>query len=249
MAQRRVAFVAPYSLVDPASGAAIATWRGLQLLAGAGFSCEAFCAARLDAGEEVCFEQTLADLGLPYEVRTSVTPGGPTKLVFTKLGDVPITVFRNQWTQMGPTPQEAPAFLAAYERFLAGAQPGVIVTYGGGPLGDTMVALAARHRIPVVFWLHNFAYLDRRAFRGVDTILVPSEFSRTFYRERVGIECRVLPCVVDPAQVAVAQRRPKYLTLHGARRPELAASCGRRINCVRSTRSSSRPSDVDGLGS
>lgn len=212
MVGRRVAFVAPYSLIDHASGAAIATWRGLQLLATSGFSCQAFCAARLDAGEEVCFEQTLAELGLPYVVRPSVTPGGPAKLVFTKLGDVPVTVFRNQWTQLGPTPAETPAFLAAYEQFLAGARPEVIVTYGGGPLGETMIEMAKSHRIPVVLWVHNFAYLDRRAFRSVDEILVPSEFSRAFYRERVGVESRVLPCVIDPAWVSVVARKPQYLT-------------------------------------
>ena len=101
---------------------------------------------------------------------------------------------------------------AAYEQFLAGARPDVIVTYGGGPLGDAMIALAKRCGIPVVLWIHNFAYLDRRAFRSVDEVLVPSEFSRAFYRERVGVECRVMPCVIDPALVSVASRKPQYLT-------------------------------------
>jgi hypothetical protein len=52
LASHRMAFVSPYSLIDPSSGAAIATWRGLRLLDGCGFSCQASCAARLDAGED-----------------------------------------------------------------------------------------------------------------------------------------------------------------------------------------------------
>ena len=101
MPARRIAFVSAFSLIDHASGAAIATWRGMQLLCEAGFECQAFCAARLDAGEEVCFEQTLSDLKLPYSVQAAAEPGGPAKVIFTQLGSVPVTVFRNQFTQAG----------------------------------------------------------------------------------------------------------------------------------------------------
>ena len=104
MSGRRIAFVSPFSLIDNASGAAIATWRGMQLLTQAGFHCQAFCAARLDAREEVCFEQTLCDLKLRYDVQTAAGPSGRVKLIFTRLASVPVTVFRNQFTQLGPPP-------------------------------------------------------------------------------------------------------------------------------------------------
>ena len=59
-----------------------------------------------------------------------------------------------------------------------------------------MQQLAKRHGAKVVFWLHNFAYHDRAAFALVDYIVVPSEFSRRYYREKLGLECNVLPNIV-----------------------------------------------------
>jgi hypothetical protein len=106
MPGRRIAFVSAYSLIDQTSGAAIAAARGLQLLAEAGFECQAFCACMLDAREEVCFEQTLSESKLPYAVRTT---GGPVKLVFTELRhtacagyNLPVTVLRNRFTDSRP---------------------------------------------------------------------------------------------------------------------------------------------------
>ena len=52
----------------------------------------------------------------------------------------------------------------------------------------------------LVFWLHNFAYHDRAAFALVDYVVVPSEFSRRYYREKLGLECSVLPNVVHWAE-------------------------------------------------
>ncbi len=52
----------------------------------------------------------------------------------------------------------------------------------------------------LVFWLHNFAYHDRAAFALVDYVVVPSEFSRRYYREKLGLECQVLPNVVHWAE-------------------------------------------------
>jgi hypothetical protein len=212
MPGRRIAFVSAYSLIDQTSGAAIATARGLQLLAEAGFECQAFCACMLDAREEVCFEQTLAELRLPYELRTTTGPGGPVRLVFTELrhtacaaynrpASVPVTVFRNRFTQVGPTPQEVPAFLAACEQFLQASRPDVLLTYGGGPLGDAVIRRANARGIPVVFWVHNFAYLDARLFAGVQSVIVPSTFSKEFYCQRVGVECCVLPNVVAEGMI------------------------------------------------
>jgi hypothetical protein len=211
-AMKRVAFVSPFCLIDYASGAAIATNECLQLLADAGFRCQAFCSAKLDFQEEVCFEETLAELALPYHVSNVTVGGYRVRLVFTRTGRVPVTVFRNQFTQMGPMPEQMPALLKAYDQFLATNRPEIILTYGGGPIGDAMIDLAKRRGAVVVFGLHNFAYFDVHDFRQVDYVVVPSQFSKDFYRERLGLVCNVLPNVIDFARVKVQEREPKYLT-------------------------------------
>ena len=62
----------------------------------------------------------------------------------------------------------------------------------------------ARHLgIPVLFFLHNFGYQHAEPFQGVDYIAVPSEFSRAYYRQTLGLNCHRLPYVIDPARVSV----------------------------------------------
>jgi len=209
---KNVAFASPYCLIDYSSGATIATGDCLELLASSGFRCHAYCPARLDFREEVCFEETLAELGLPYEVRKLTAGPHPMKLVFTRKGDVAVTIFRNQFTRIGPTPQEFRAFLAGYQRFLDTNKPDVVLTYGGDPLALAMIAESKRRGIPVVFGLHNFQYHDARVFRHVDYVVVPSEFSKQYYWDHLGLECQVLPYVIDFQRVKVDHPRPQYLT-------------------------------------
>ena len=63
-------FASAHVIVDPSSVATVATNQAMQLIAESGFQCQAFTAAMLDFPEEVCVEELLAKLGLPYEVRT-----------------------------------------------------------------------------------------------------------------------------------------------------------------------------------
>jgi len=184
----------------------------MQLLARSGFQCQAFGATMLDFREEVCIEGTLAELGLPYEVSKATIGTNRAKMIFTRKGEVPVTLFRNTVTQRGPTRVEAPAFLMAYEKFLARNQPDLVLTFGGGPLGDAIVRLTKRRDIPIVFGLHNFAYHDARVFRHADYVVVPSQFSKRYYRDHLGLECQVLPYVIDFHRVKVDDPRPQYLT-------------------------------------
>ena len=114
----RIAFISPSSLIDQGSEPAIATWRGMQLLLEAGFQCQAFCATGRASREEVCFERMLAHANLPYDLRTTVVPHGQAKLIVTRVGGIPVTVFRNESSRLGPLPHELPGFLAACDQFL-----------------------------------------------------------------------------------------------------------------------------------
>ena len=70
----KLVFASAHAIVDPSSGAAVATNEAMQLLAQSRFQCQAFNAAMLDFPEEVCVEELLAKLGLP--VRGSQRGGG-----------------------------------------------------------------------------------------------------------------------------------------------------------------------------
>jgi glycosyltransferase involved in cell wall biosynthesis len=84
--------------------------------------------------------------------------------------------------------------------------------YGGDPVTQGMIALARDRGIPVVFAIHNFAYTDRGPFRDVDLCLVPSAFALRFYRDVLGLVCRVLPYWIDWDRVRVEDREPRFVT-------------------------------------
>jgi glycosyltransferase involved in cell wall biosynthesis len=201
--------------LDFTNGAATATRDGLRLLAEHGFDCQAFCGTRLDDAQEGLLQESLFRRGVRYEVRkvriplrllpsttTSQTPSLPAalppstageasyevRLLFTVDGNLPVTVFENASTRGGwLNVQEAQAFLTACDIFLRKNRP----------VSIAVQRLAKRLGIYVLFALHNFSYFDRSAFEHVDCITVPAEFSRRYYREKLGLECRVLPNIVN----------------------------------------------------
>jgi hypothetical protein len=65
---KKIAFVSPHCLVDFTNGAATATRDGLELLAGQGFQCVAFCGTRLDEAGEGMIQEQLFKRKIDYEV-------------------------------------------------------------------------------------------------------------------------------------------------------------------------------------
>ena len=92
-------------------------------------------------------------------------------------------------------------------------RPNVVVTYGGDGVSIAVQQLAVRYGAKTVFALHNFGYTDRAAFAAVDYVVVPSEFSRRYHREKLGLECQVLPYVVYWKEAEVKIGNPKSETL------------------------------------
>jgi glycosyltransferase involved in cell wall biosynthesis len=210
---RKIAFVSPHCVIDYTNGAATATLDGLEFVQSLGFVCGAFSCSRSDAWEEVLIEDVLAQRGVSCEVRNVRKGSYEGRLIATFHHKVPVTLFRTVssrggWTSAG----EVEAFLTACEIFLENTRPDVVWTYGGDPVSCAVHQLVKRLDIPILFFLHNFAYLDSQMFYRVDYPVVPSEFSRRFYWDRLGMACQKLPLVVDPQRVQVAQRRPQYVT-------------------------------------
>ena len=209
----QIAFASVHSLVDPASGAAVATARALSFLAKVGFATRAFCGSQLDVPGEELIEELLARRGLSYEVRRAVVAGYETRLLFAELSGVPVTAVLAASTQGGWTSEdEAGAAIAAFRSFLTAERPAALLTYGGDAVTQSMIGLAKHLEIPVVFGLHNFSYTSRDAFGNVDHVAVPSEFSRSYYRDRLGLDCNVLPNVVDDETVRIREWQPEYVT-------------------------------------
>ncbi len=200
--KRKIAFVSPHCVIDFTNGAATATVDGLGLLAQSDFECQAFCGTRFDAWEEILVEESLARLGLRYEVRNLRIGAQHARLIFTRHGKVAVTLFNTASTRGAcSSEEETRAFLAACELFLVKNRPDVLWTYGGDSLCPSLYETAQRLGIPILFALHNFRYRDIEHFRMVDRVIVPTDYARRHYRDEVGLACEVLPLVVDPERV------------------------------------------------
>jgi glycosyltransferase involved in cell wall biosynthesis len=210
---RKVLFASAHSIVDFSNGASVATLDLLQRLASLGFESQAFCTPKLDFHHEVCFERIVGDLGEPYHITPSVCGVYRARVLYTRRQRVPITVIRLESTRMmSQRPEEGRAVLGFFGKFLEVNRPDAIITYGGDPITQGMIALARRRGIPVVFSIHNFAYPNPRPFANVDYCIVPSEFARRHYRNKVGLECHVLPYPIDWERVRVEGRDPHFVT-------------------------------------
>ena len=123
--------------------------------------------------------------------------------ISTDHGDIPVTLVdtgspRGGW--FGRV--EIAAFLAGCDIFLERTRPELVWTYG--VRASLVVQQMAKQRgIPILFGLHNFAYPDAGPLRMADRGIVPTEFARRFYREKLGLACEVLPLVLDPERAGV----------------------------------------------
>jgi glycosyltransferase involved in cell wall biosynthesis/Tfp pilus assembly protein PilF len=213
----KVAFISPHCVLGYTNGAATATLDGLKLLARMGFDCEAFCGSQLDAENAVGVEHVLVALDVDRALRNARIGPYPVRMIFTRIErgaegphpnplqegegtvrDVPVTIVdttpsREGWLNR----QEVAAFLTGCQLFLDETRPNLVWTYGGDPVSLVVQQLAKQRGAKILFALHNFSYTDCNAFEMADHVVVPSEFSRGYYHERFGLNCQVLPNVVN----------------------------------------------------
>jgi GT2 family glycosyltransferase len=216
---RKIAFASPHCLVDPSNGAAVATSHLLQLVQDEGFECRALCGPRLDAPQVATLETVLAAAPNGGGMRKTKLTGCDAEMLLTRLGSVPLAVFSAPFNAAGWFDEAATtAFYQSYTAFLDDYRPDVLLTYGGHPVAVSMMELAKKRDIPIVFALHNFLYSGTQPFRLVDYVVVPSEFSRRYYWDKLGLACQRLPNVVDRGRVEAQGRSPQQLS---RRRPDI----------------------------
>ena len=210
---RTVAFASPHCLIDFTSGAAIAAMQSLRFLNSLGFRCRVFCASHIDGPKGTPFDEQLANQKIPHKTADAMIGSYRARMTVTGQGDVPVVVFQSASTHgWWSSEAEAKAFLGAFEMFLDKHRPEVLITYGGSPITKNLTKLAKGRDIPIVFWLCDFGYDDLEPFKTVDYVVVPSEFSRQHYWEKLGLACHVLPNVIDPRRVKAAEPKPTYVT-------------------------------------
>ncbi len=232
--QCNVVFALPFSLIDPFSGAARATLDWLRLGRQIGMACTGFCTSIVEASEDVCYEQLLADAGAEYTTEWVTAGASTSRLLFVACPGAPMTVFRTRSTGPVIGRDEAIAFWAVWEGFLERYRPRLVVTYPPDDLATGMIDACAGRGIRVVCMVHNLEYHDGQALETADAVLVPSEFARGVYRQRLGIDCHRLPYIVDQRRVDVGDSwQPRFVTfVNPSARKVPPSSCGSRSNCI-----------------
>ncbi len=194
----------------------------LETLARHGFSIEAFSGTVLELGQGVDLEPWLSSQNIGYEhdqggCSISVDARGvrddaPAHFRLAFRG-VPVTLHRSP----NPRPhkvdgRERDDFLRLFEGILDRFRPDVLVNYGGDLLAHQVRSRARERGIAVVFALHNLSYTGIGPFTTADAVVVPSRFSADHYRETIGLDCTVLPYLVDFDRARYASRDPRYVT-------------------------------------
>lgn len=99
-----------------------------------------------------------------------------------------------------------------YRSLLDQERPDVVLTYGGMVLERGFLSEARARGIRTGFYLANPSYPYRFIFNNVDVILTDSEETRRLYRERLGLDLRVIGKLVDTSDFVATDRTPEFIT-------------------------------------
>jgi glycosyltransferase involved in cell wall biosynthesis len=217
---RRILYININCYLDDSNGAAVASRAMLQALARRGFAVEALTGAVFELGQEVDLREVLPERRIAFEVcgngtwsldARSLRAEVPLHYRTTVRG-VPVTIHRGPTTRRHePDDAECVEFLRLFETTLTRFRPDVMINYGGDRLAHDVRSLARERGVIVVFALHNFSYLAANSFANADVVIVPSRFAAEHYRASLGLDCTVLPNLIDLDRVHVTARNPKYV--------------------------------------
>jgi glycosyltransferase involved in cell wall biosynthesis len=67
--------------------------------------------------------------------------------------------------------------------------------------------------VPVIFYLVNGGYKNKETFKYVSQVVTDTEATAKLYKERLGLDCKVVGKFIDPALIkAPVERRPNFVT-------------------------------------
>jgi glycosyltransferase involved in cell wall biosynthesis len=198
-------------LFERSGGAEICTQHLLHLLLKRGWRCEALCGAvRVNPREGI--EKILSDRGAAP--LTLEHQSGPARFKIHHVNEegLPALVYEPATLSQPQTVIEGYPFVQLLDQVLAKQRPDVMLTFGGNWLGRAVQAVAARHGVPVVFWLRHLRYEHADLFEKCDAIIVPSEFSVQYYRKKLGIDCDAVPAPIRLDRTLCPNPRPRFAT-------------------------------------
>jgi glycosyltransferase involved in cell wall biosynthesis len=220
-AELRVLFVSRGCYLETSNGAAIATQAMMECLARHGCGAEALSGTLLQSDGAGDLPVWLAEQGLEFE--SVGGPGLPTDSPVSD-GEVPphyrlhvrnvgLTLHRCPTTSNdAPDDAECQAFLRLLDEILERHRPSVVVSYGGDDLAVAVRGRARSFGAAVVCPLHHLSYRNAAAFADADAVMVPSRFAAAYYRKTLGLECTVLPNLIDFERARAVDRVPRYVT-------------------------------------
>jgi glycosyltransferase involved in cell wall biosynthesis len=202
-----VLFVCAECVLDYTNGASLAVLHALCWLNSNGFTASAFCIC-----EHADRDTAHAQFFRSPEFTSAHETQADNEVQQTIAAGIPVTLLNVERNDPRRLTGDARKFLDVYERVLANLRPDVVVTYGGDSLSLKMMEATKLHDIPIVFWLHNFSYPDRNSFQFADRVIVPSDFSREYHWQSLGLDCCTIPNLIDWQRVQVQRRTPRYVT-------------------------------------
>ena len=206
---------------DNSNGAAVAIRALMEALTRQGFSTAALTGTCLELNQDSDPAAWLAAQGLMFDTRGgdgwSIDARGlravaPIHYRLT-VQNVQAVLCRSTSSRVHePDGAEQEDFLRLFEHAIERSRPDVLINYGGDLLANEIRARARARGVAVVFALHNFSYHSSRAFESVDAVIVPSQFAADHYRKTLGLECTVLPNLIDLDRVRATTHDPRYVT-------------------------------------
>ncbi len=200
-----ILFSSYHSYLDWTSGAARATRATLHALARAGWKVRALCGSFLDSttADEREFVKTIQSVCANPKVSSGrcVVQGVSTKFRVFQFDDegIEATLLLTAGAFSEAVPRyflskpSGDVFLSLLSTELSQRPVDVYATYGGYWAASLAATLAKERGARRVFMLHNFSYENRELFERFDRVVVPSQFARRFYFDRLGVRCDVVP--------------------------------------------------------
>jgi glycosyltransferase involved in cell wall biosynthesis len=184
-----VLFVSPMCLLDSRSGAAQSVRSWLELLAAAGWSCEALTLSVFDGPDEYPRERLLG---------SEAAARNHGKLLRIAVNGVRHSIFYTRST-VGPniTREERTRFMETATVLMGQAKPQVAVSYGSSDYTRRLQDLARRRCRHFVFYLANAEFRDQTLFAAGDLVVCPSGFLAGHYRKTLGIDPQVIRPVIQ----------------------------------------------------
>lgn len=181
---KRILFASPHFYLDSSSGAAVSTRDILLLLGRDGWETYTLSGPNLDFRHKIEIEELL----ITREVEFQRHPVKLTGVDFTLYQFVDDSIRSVAVSPNSAHFAEETTLLDLYSYAFRNIEPDILLTYGGTAHMVPMLKVARSIGIRTFFTIRNLAYKGKSLFSEVDRILVPSEFSRQYYHNTLGID-------------------------------------------------------------